>query len=32
MINRGVGIVAGAGMAQRPMAPGVPARPPVRTQ
>ena len=31
MINRGVGVVAGAGMGQRPMAGGVPQRP-VRTQ
>jgi len=32
MINRGVGVVAGAGLGQRPGTPGVPARPPVRTQ
>jgi twitching motility protein PilT len=31
MINRGVGVVAGAGLGQRPVAPGMPARP-VRTQ
>jgi twitching motility protein PilT len=32
MINRGVGVVAGAGLGQRPGTTGVPARPPVRTQ
>ncbi len=32
MINRGVGVVAGAGMGQRPVPPGMPPRPPVRTQ
>jgi twitching motility protein PilT len=32
MINRGVGVVAGAGLGQRPGTPGMPARPPVRTQ
>jgi len=32
MINRGVGVVAGAGLGQRPGTPGVPTRPPVRTQ
>jgi len=32
LINRGVGVVAGAGLGQRPGTPGVPARPPVRTQ
>jgi twitching motility protein PilT len=32
MINRGVGVVAGAGLGQRPGTPGVPVRPPVRTQ
>jgi twitching motility protein PilT len=32
MINRGVGVVAGAGLGQRPGTPGVAPRPPVRTQ